>query len=812
MLNYGWWLDDRFSAWQPSACMMHTYQPKDTATCLQHSHILYIGDSTVRQQYFALAKMMRPDIDLEGERHSDRHFTLEEHHLNLDFWWDPYLNSSATIDLLKAQGSDRRPSLLVMGTGMWHMRYLGKEFMEDYRDAIDRVFDAVQRSSRVADAVMLAPVEMPQFDMLSPERLRLITEAKIKRMNDYIYEKEQLASPLTPFAVPFVWNLITTESTNMTEDGLHYSEPVTQMQVQMALNYRCNDHLPKAFPMATTCCSSYPLPKWYQNIFFLLFLLWAPIGFYVTESKAMAQFLRRWYPSESVLNAVFIFGLGVIYMYFGDRTHIFAKAHKHFDPFQFGILMTAVAVAGVATLRIKKEKDKGFLNRDQTDEWKGWMQIIILVYHFTGASGTSGIYNAVRCLVAAYLFQTGYGHFFFFYKKADFGLARVLNVMVRLNMLTFVLQYLMDTDYLSYYFTPLVSFWFFVIWITMYVYHSANQHTGFMLAKIGVASILTAALIHLPGVLETVFDVLEYLFNVHWNVSEWRFRLGLDAYIVYVGMLSALAYIKCMEQKWTERSMWPLVKKSAIGGSIVVMIWYFWFEQSRPNKLVYNQYHPYISWLPILAFVILRNATVGLRNTSSRFFIFFGKISLETFIGQFHMWLAGDTKGLLVVLMNPAWNRGLGWWLNLTLSSLVFVFICYYLSQATAELTQWICSNTIPPSPGSRSQTSPPSSLQVGGYQPVPLLPTNNQDTINQSPPDTAISLDQLNVPSQKSSSSSPSSHETTALGPESSSNADADAHHQAPHKPSLLKQVFTDGRVKVGLFILSVGILNHFC
>ncbi|CAG8766033.1 17146_t:CDS:2, partial [Acaulospora morrowiae] len=41
-------------------------------------------------------------------------------------------------------------------------------------------------------------------------------------------------------------------------------------------------------------------------------------------------------------------------------------------------------------------------------------------------------------------------------------------------------------------------------------------------------------------------------------------------------------------------------------------------------------------------FIILRNATSGL-------FVFFGHFSLETYITQFHVWMAADAKGLLVV-------------------------------------------------------------------------------------------------------------------------------------------------------------------
>lgn len=43
------------------------------------------------------------------------------------------------------------------------------------------------------------------------------------------------------------------------------------------------------------------------------------------------------------------------------------------------------------------------------------------------------VYMHVRVLVAAYLFQTGYGHFSFFWLKGDFGLYRVCQVWIRLR-------------------------------------------------------------------------------------------------------------------------------------------------------------------------------------------------------------------------------------------------------------------------------------------------------------------------------------------------------------------------------------------
>lgn len=477
-------------------------------------------------------------------------------------------------------------------------------------------------------------------------------------------------------------------------------------------------------------------------------------------------------------------------MYFGDRTQLFGKIHKNFNPTIFTGLMILTAVLGMAKLQHNKKEgsDLGFLNRHQTDEWKGWMQVIILVYHFCGASGTSGIYNAVRILVAAYLFQTGYGHFFFFYKKADFGIGRILNVMVRLNFLTFVLQYLINTDYLSYYFTPLVSFWFLAIWIIMYAGHTWNKIPIFMLGKLAVACILTTAFIKTPGILEFIFDVLQTCFNVQWNAAEWRFRLALDAYIVYVGMLCAYAFIKMSEHKLTDHPRWSTVKNAAVVASVLAMVWYFWYELTRENKFVYNGTHPYVSWIPILAFIVLRNANLYLRNTHSEFFAFIGKISLETFIGQFHMWLAGDTKGLLVILSHPTWVQGLGWWINLAISSCLFIFVCYYMSQSTHEISVWICKSVH--NPTSPSSTSGGGAGAGGAYQAVPLLPTTANN-------DLAAGSHKEQQQQNKQQEQDEEIWDSSLVNEK---------------KPHVIRRFLDDTRVKILLFVVSVGLLNNLC
>ena len=116
------------------------------------------------------------------------------------------------------------------------------------------------------------------------------------------------------------------------------------------------------------------------------------------------------------------------------------------------------------------------------------------------------------------------------------------------------------------------------------------------------------------------------------------------------------------------------------GVTLALVLWWFYSYFALPKR-EYNKVHPFTSFIPIFCYLVLRNASPTLRRYHMHLFAWCGKITLETYILQFHIWmkttgLNGSPKFLMVWL--PGW-----FYTNFLLTSATFLFISYRIFKIT---------------------------------------------------------------------------------------------------------------------------------
>ena len=278
--------------------MLNSYSAPDLSTCLSGRHVVFIGDSTVRQVFFAAVKHADPHIDTVGEKHSDRSVTVKGIHFS--FYWDPFLNSTSTATFLDGKmgddGASGTPTLAVLGSGIWYLRHPEAGGITAWTRKMDTLFDAVSPAHPlIADQVVLLPVENAIESRLSPERAATIQHADITAMNDHLTLKLRTNAVTTrpTLAIPRVFNRLIEGLEEETLDGLHFSDPISKVQASILLNLRCNDVMPKKFAFNKTCCFQYPAPNWVQLVLLAFLLGWAPAGLYYRSRCSSFIFRSR---------------------------------------------------------------------------------------------------------------------------------------------------------------------------------------------------------------------------------------------------------------------------------------------------------------------------------------------------------------------------------------------------------------------------------------------------------------------------------------------------------------------------------------
>uniref|UniRef100_A0A2K6P3P2 N-acetylneuraminate (7)9-O-acetyltransferase n=2 Tax=Rhinopithecus roxellana TaxID=61622 RepID=A0A2K6P3P2_RHIRO len=658
LLSSGRFLGEK--VWQPHSCMMHKYKISEAKNCLVDKHIAFIGDSRIRQLFYSFVKIINPQFKEEGNKHENIPFEDKTASVKVDFLWHPEVNGSMKQCIkVWTEDSIAKPHVIVAGAATWSIKIHNgsSEALSQYKMNITSIAPLLEKLAKTSDVYWV--LQDPVYEDLLSENRKMITNEKIDAYNEAAVSilnssTRNSKSNVKMFSVS---KLIAQETIMESLDGLHLPESSRETNAMILMNVYCNKILK---PVDGSCCQPRPPLTLIQKLaacFFTLSIIGYLI-FYIIHRNAHRKNkpctdLESGEEKKNIINTPVSsleillqsfckLGLIMAYFYMCDRANLFMKENKFYTHSSFFIPIIYILVLGV--FYNENTKETKVLNREQTDEWKGWMQLVILIYHISGASTFLPVYMHIRVLVAAYLFQTGYGHFSYFWIKGDFGIHRVCQVLFRLNFLVVVLCIVMDRPYQFYYFVPLVTVWFMVIYVTLALWPQIIQkkangncfwHFGLLL-KLGFLLLFICFLAYSQGAFEKIFSLwpLSKCFELKGNVYEWWFRWRLDRYVVFHGMLFAFIYLALQKRQILSEGKGEPLFSNKISNfllfiSVVSFLTYSIWASSCKNKAECNELHPSVSVVQILAFILIRNIPGYARSVYSSFFAWFGKISLE---------------------------------------------------------------------------------------------------------------------------------------------------------------------------------------
>lgn len=371
---------------------------------------------------------------------------------------------------------------------------------------------------------------------------------------------------------------------------------------------------------------------------------------------------------------LFQVGLILLLTYVCENHWVFEHSGKDYnrDLFIFVLILFFL----YAFYTIKPNHDLTLLGREQTEEWKGWMQFIFLLYHYFHAEE---VYNSVRVMITCYVWMTGFGNFSFFYMKKDFGWLRVVQMLWRLNFSVLLLMWTHGNTYILYYICPMHTFYFFMVYLTMYAFHASNHMKWpirFKLMALGLIIYLVWDIN--GGLFDWIFAFMGTTSVIgagRGSVWEYYFRTSLDHWSAFFGMIFALNF-PLAEQYFNKAKGLPLTLASVLMGALTVY-WFFTFYMKE--KLEYNLTHSYTAIIPLTAYIFFRNVTPWTRSYVSMSLHDLGKTTLETYLLQHHIWLTSNAKTLLTIVPGHPW-------VNFALATLLFFAVSKELYRLTMNL------------------------------------------------------------------------------------------------------------------------------
>lgn len=409
---------------------------------------------------------------------------------------------------------------------------------------------------------------------------------------------------------------------------------------EILLNSRCNSIQPSVYPFAGTCCNGYPSSTWVQKlgaIAMLALLVVTPTAMYLDTRResSNSSSLLRFVPAAKYYVALLSLISGCALCWYLDRTNVFGKEQKGWDPAQFLFVIISVIVTLVG-LQPADKKESSFVYRGDADQWKGIMQVIILVYRYCDYASTDHIYKT-------YLFIMGCEQTIAHMKDPEhFTLRKGVAMILRLNLLRVILSLATSRDSRLYFFPVVLTFNYLVTVAVFVPFRQKNNNYPFLGAKFLAVALLTLIVYNVPVIVDVVATVLQAIFHVPGDAWEWRDRLLQEPYATFLGMIVGFAYIALSQLSFTAQLRQnPTLRKIT----------------SVSSKIINNHY---TGWV--------------------------GRAWLETFLLQFHIWLAADSTGLLMVGLIPA-NQRL---VNVFATTPLFLYVSWVVTNAVYGVVEYI--------------------------------------------------------------------------------------------------------------------------
>ncbi|GKY95115.1 hypothetical protein MPSEU_000475400 [Mayamaea pseudoterrestris] len=438
---------------------------------------------------------------------------------------------------------------------------------------------------------------------------------------------------------------------------------------------------------------------------------------FARNPRASPLDIRSFSSVYTILYHTSVLGLILFYAYVCENHPPFPHAPKSYNRDDFFFMTALLFLVAIFTVKEHKPEKAAaatgsspdrsmhiiapldeateMLNRNQTEEWKGWMQVMFLLYHYHHADE---VYNAIRAMITCYVWMTGFGNLSFFYVTADYSLVRVLQMLWRLNFLVLCLCWTQGTTYVLYHICFLHTYYFLMVYVTMRIRSDLNY------TKLGLQYKLTVLAV-------LIFIVWDWnkgsLFRfLHWPVTlllgdkpllgakfggmwEIYFRTSLDHWSTLLGMVFACNFpiVSLLFRKLEAEMVFRHVAGKSLMAFPLLGAFALWtLGPFQHNNVAYNQTNAFFAPIPLITYVFLRNLTPRLRSHSLELLHQIGKTTLETYLMQHHIWLTSDAKTLLTLI--PGWPK-----INFLVVGVIYILMSRRLYRLTLFLRGMILPN-----------------------------------------------------------------------------------------------------------------------